>query len=113
MQDLLWIIADVGGEKRMGPAPSSVSTHHLDTVLACPTQGLENPAHACMEEIRQGPSTRCFVLDVLEFGCWEVSKQDLTALRRLAANVLRNVTNGEIDRIGALVPKQCNLGLVR
>jgi hypothetical protein len=49
---------------------------------------------------------------VVKFRCWQISKQDLGLSRRFPADVLWNVADGKIDRIGSLSTELSELSFV-
>ena len=66
-----------------------------------------------MEELGQGTSTGCLIGDVLKTGGGKVGEENVAAAGGLPANILREVADGEIDRVGGLAAEQGQLRLVR
>ena len=66
-----------------------------------------------MEEFPKGTSPSSLVGDVLKPCGGDVCEENVSATRRLAADILRQVANREVDRVGSLAAEEGELGFVR
>jgi len=65
-----------------------------------------------MKEVCYCSAARCLIGDVLETACWEVRKENLALLARLSPDLFREISNGQVYRVGRLIAEQGYLSLV-
>ena len=96
----------------MTAVPNAITARNGHPGDANSLEWLDNSVKALMHNVENKAPTSCFIGDVIQPGGGQVCKQNLPLARRLAANFLREITNGEVDRISRLVSECCKLCLV-
>ena len=112
-EQLFWVVANVHRKDRVASSRNTVATNNLDAVNASLNERLEYHRETCMKEVCRHATMGCLVCDVFETRGREVCKKDLPAVRWFVADILWKIPYRQVDWVGCLATKQCELGFVR
>ena len=99
---LFGIVGDICGEDWIDMSVFFIRTPNFDTMASGFDERFEKAGHTGVENLIVRKRA-CFFIAAGESWDWEVSEKKGGALRGLSSNVLCDITDSDIDRIGCFV----------
>lgn len=111
-EELLGIVANISGEDWMSATNDTIAASKVHTTDTDRSERCKYARHTGMEQIGEGTTSSRLVGDVKKATSGEIGEKNLSAARRLAADVLGQITECHVHRICALIPYECKLRLI-
>lgn len=111
-EQLLRIVSDVGGQDRMTAANHTIAASEVHAADTRRRKRGKHTGHTGVKQICQRTTSRSLVGYVEKTTRREICEEYLTAARWLAADILWQVAEGHVHRVGTLVADEGELCLV-